>query len=419
MAKEFFTIDDFDLADKTVMLRVDINSPINPETGELLGDMRLREVAPTIKRLGNTRLVIIAHQSRPGAKDFVSLSAHAKRLSTIIGKKVRFIDDLFSQRAQDAIKRLRRGQVLMLENVRFYAEEIALAGAKQEDQARSNLVSNLAPLLDYYVIDAFATAHRDQPSLTGFIGAVPSMAGLLIEKEIKALDQVLKKPKHPSIAILGGIKIDDSLKVAENMLKNGTIEQLLTTGAIGNIFIAAQGADLGKVNVDFLKQQVKDYEAELKKAKALLKKYKDKIMVPTDLAINHSGYRVRIYIKDLPTDYPIYDIGLGTIVNYFKTISEAKTITANGPAGVFELEEFSYGTFEIFKAMAEAKAFSVLGGGETTMAIDRLGIKGEINHISTGGGACIIYLGGQKLEVIEALKEAKKKYKNGFFKDRK
>lgn len=418
MAKEFFTIDDFNLADKVVMLRVDINSPINPETRELLGDARLRAVAPTIKRLGNTKLVICAHQSRPGKKDFVSLENHAKRLSSIIGKKVRFVDDLFGKRAKEAIKDLRRGQVLMLENVRFYSEEIVLANAKAEDQANSNLVSNLAPLLDYYVIDAFAAAHRDQPSLTGFIGAVPSLAGLVVEREIKALDKVLSDPKRPSIAILGGIKVDDSVNVAKNMLDNGIIDLLLTTGGVGNVFLIAQGVDIGKVNEDFLRQQVQDFDGMIKDAKALLKKYKKQIMVPTDVAVNHSGYRVRLQVSHLPTEFPIYDIGMGTIVSYFKTISEAKTITANGPAGVFEIEEFSYGTFEIFKAMAEADAFTVLGGGETTMVLQKLGVKNQIDHVSTGGGACIKYLGGEKLEVIEALKDAKKKYQEGHYNTR-
>ncbi len=418
MAKEFFTLDDFDLSDKMVMLRVDINSPINPETGDLLGDERLRAVAPTIKRLGNTKLVICAHQSRPGKKDFVSLENHAKRLSTLIAKKVHFVDDLFGKRAQAAIKDLRRGQVLMLENVRFYSEEIALTNAKVEDQVKSNLVSHLAPLLDYYVIDAFATAHRDQPSLTGFIDAVPSIAGLVIEKEIKALDKVLKDPHRPSIAILGGIKVDDSVMVAGNMLDNGIIDQLLSTGGVGNVFLIAQGVDIGKINEDFLKQQVKDFDHLISQAKKLLKKYDGKILVPGDVAVNHSGYRVRLEVKDLPTEFPIYDIGLGTIVKYSKTISEAKTIAANGPAGVFEIEQFSYGTFEIFRAMAESDAFTVLGGGETTTVLQKIGIKSEIDHVSTGGGACIMYLGGEKLDVIEALKHAKQKFKNGDYNKR-
>lgn len=413
MAREFFTIDDFDLSGKTVLLRVDINSPINPLTGELLGDARLRAIVPTVKKLKKTKLVICAHQSRPGKKDFVSLENHAKRLSNLLGRKVKFVGDFFGKRAQEEIKNLKSSEILMLENVRFYSEEISLAKTPPEQQSNTNLVKNLAGLIDYYIVDAFGTAHRSQPSLTGFMEALPSIAGLLMEKEITSLNKVLNDPQHPSLAILGGIKVDDSIKVGRNMLENNIIDELLTTGAVGNTFLVAKGVKIGKVNEDFIAQQVKDYKALIKEAKALLNKYGDRIKAPIDVAVNHSGYRVRIQLKDLPSDFPIYDIGLGTIVNYFKDISEAKTITANGPAGVFEIEEFAYGTLEIFKAMAESQAYTVLGGGETTTVLDKLGIKDQINHVSTGGGACIMYLGGEKLQVIEALKTARKRYEAG------
>ncbi len=401
-------LDDLNTENKTVILRVDINSPVDPESGKLLDLTRIRSHLNTIEHLRESKLVLIGHQSRPGKADYVSLKSHAASMSRLLRRRVKFVDELIGQRAQNAIKRMKPGDVILLENVRFFAEEIALDKSPIDVQCKSNIVSNLAPLADYFVNDAFGAAHRAQPSLIGFTNVLPSAAGLLMEKEMATLNKVLTSDKHPCVVILGGAKAIDSMEVARNLLNNKIADKILTTGVVANLFLTAKGYDLGKPNLRYLESEFQDLKWIIGTAKDLLKKYNSNIETPMDLIGNNNGKRAVEYLESLPSKYQIFDIGLETIVKYSNILNKAKMIIANGPAGVFELDEFSFGTNEIFYAISSSKAYSVVGGGETIVAIDRMGIAEGFDHISTGGGACINYLAGRTLPAIEALKNSKK-----------
>ena len=416
---DIYTLNDFDLVDKTVLLRVDINSPINPDTGELLGDTRIRAHIETIKALEDSRLVILAHQSRPGRRDFVSLKVHAERLSTLLGRRVKHVDDLFCSRAQKAIKIMKTGDIILLENVRFYSEEVGIEkfnGTDFTPQANTHIVRNLAPLTDYYVNDAFAASHRAQPSLVGFVERLPSMAGRVMERELKNLSHAIEDAESPSVAVLGGAKADDSIGIAKNMLRNGIVDMVLTTGVVANIFLMAKGVDLGGHNKDFIHSKFKDADKLLSQAKEVLGKWPEKVKLPTDVALNDDGKRKRVSVSELPSELPIHDIGLDTIVEFSDYIERAKTIIANGPAGVFETEEFTLGTEELFRAMARSEGYSVVGGGETSMVCSILEIADQIDHISTGGGACVSFLGGKTMPVKVALERSKKLKEEGAYK---
>ena len=407
MTQDYFVLDDLQTKNKTIVMRVDVNSPVDPDSGRILDTTRIQSHINTIEYLADSKVVLLGHQSRPGKKDYISLNAHAKSLNSLLKRPVKFVDDLFGQRALFAIKKMAPGDIILLENVRFFAEEIALSKSPIDIQSKCTMVKNLSPLADFFVNDAFAAAHRAQPSLVGFTPVLPSAAGLLMEKELTALDRVLNSDERPSCAILGGAKVNDSLEVADNMLNNGIVDKILTTGLVANIFLIANGHNLGKPNIRFLESEFPDLKTLVEHAKMLLKKYKSKLGLPIDIVGNNKGTRTFVSLEGLPTQYPIYDIGLETIVKYSDIIKKAKVVIANGPAGVFEIDEFSLGTDEIFDAIANSKGYCVVGGGETIAVIDKLGITDKIDHISTGGGACINYLAGRPLPAVEALKDSK------------
>ncbi len=403
---EFFTLDDFNLDGKAVLVRVDINSPIDPETGKILDDTRMRRITDTLKALDDSRVAILAHQSRPGKKDFTSLKAHAAHLSYLLGRDVKYVDDLYGSGAKNAILKMRRGDMILLENTRFYSEEVSLKGKPLEALEKTHIVRNLSPLFDYYVNDAFAAAHRAQATLIGFARRLPSIAGKLMEKEINGLSRALEGNK-PRIAILGGAKFDDSIDIANNMLENGIADKVLTTGAVANMFLRSTGKNLGEPSERFLMDNGNS-EKLMEKAKETMDKFGDRILIPEDFAIDYNGEREEVTLDELPSEYPILDIGLEAIVRYTEEIKSANTVILNGPAGMFEREEFSLGTVEIFRAVAESSAYSVIGGGHSVATVQQLGIERKIDHISTGGGSCISFLAGRSMPVIEALKESKK-----------
>jgi phosphoglycerate kinase len=218
MPEDFFTLDDFDLSGKTVLLRVDINSPINPQTGDLLDDTRLIHHLTTIRELADSKVVLIAHQSRPGKKDFTNMKKHAKRLSMRLRKKVQYVDDFFGSKALSAIRNQKVGDVLLLENARFYAEEHVLKNRNFSVQSECHMVTHLAKLSDLFINDAFAAAHRAQPSLTGFTEVLPNLSGRVMEREVKMLNRAMKNTQRPSVAVLGGIKVFDTIQVMRHML---------------------------------------------------------------------------------------------------------------------------------------------------------------------------------------------------------
>ncbi|HKZ99050.1 MAG TPA: phosphoglycerate kinase [Thermoplasmata archaeon] len=410
MARDFFTMDDFDLAGRTVLVRVDINSPIDPATGRLLSDARIREHAATLWDLRDAKVAVLAHQSRPGKDDFTALEVHADHLSSILGIPVRYVDSLYGRHAIEAVRGLKEGEVVLLENTRFYAEEEALADAKVEKMARSHMVQRLAPLADAFVLDAFAAAHRAQPSLVGFSEVLPTLAGRVMERELVNVTRALESQERPKIAIFGGIKVDDSLDIAEHMLDRGIVDRVLTTGGVAHLFLHAKGLDPGAPTVSFLENQVAGYADLVPRARTLLKAHGDRILVPADVVLNDRGRRRPVRTSELPATLPIVDIGLDTIAHYADEVGRAKTIIMNGPAGVFEIEEFSVGTRELFTAVAEADAFTVVGGGHTVAAVERLGLANGIDHVSTGGGALISFLAGKELPLVTALRRSREKF---------
>ena len=410
MARDYFTIDDFDLSGRTVLVRVDINSPIDPATGRILSDARIRHHAGTIRDLRHAKVAVLAHQSRPGKDDFTTLEAHAERLAMILGRPVTYVDSLYGRHAIEAIDALQPGDVVVLENTRFYSEEDALADAKPEKMAKAHMVVRLAPHADYFVLDAFAAAHRAQPSLVGFCEVLPTLAGRVVERELAMLTRALQSQDRPKIAIFGGVKADDSLAIAEHMLAGGIVDGVLTTGGVANLFLQGKGVDLGRPTSEFMAREVDGYEALVGRARKLLASKGDRILVPTDLVVNDRGRRKAVSVSQLPSDLQVYDVGLDTIARYADEIRRAKTIILNGPAGVFELEEFSVGTREIFRAVADADAFTVVGGGHTVAAVEQLGLGNALDHVSTGGRALINFLAGKELPLVTALKRSHAKF---------
>ena len=404
MAKEFNTIDDFDVEDKTVLVRIDINSPVDPSSGIILDDTRLKLHAQTVKELSNkgAKVVLLAHQSRPGKKDFSTLAQHAEALSDILNLRVKYVDSLFSNSAKDAIKALRPHEILLLENARFYSEE-TLSRTPLE-QSKTHLVTQLSPLIDYFVNDAFAAAHRSQASLVGFTVNTPSAAGRVMEKELTVIQSALDNVEHPCVFLLGGMKPEDSIDVMENVLSNGTADSVLTTGIVGNIVLWASGADIGEVNKQFIIS--KGYEDMVSRSKELIERFGDKVKYPIDVACQIDGNRVDIDSSEIPNE-SIFDIGEKTIAFYAKEIRNAKYIFANGPAGVFEDPQFAMGTEDLINAMANSEGFTLIGGGHIAAATAGLGLEEYMSHLSSGGGACISMLAGKKLAAVEALKNSK------------
>jgi len=407
MALDFCTIDDFDLDNKTVLVRVDINSPVDPATGLILDDTRIRLHAETIGELSNkgAKTVVLAHQSRPGKKDFTTLKQHAESLAKILNHKVKYVDDIFGSNARTAISRMKRRDILLLENVRFYSEEILKRDPKL--QSETHMVQKLSPLADYFINDAFAAAHRSQPSLVGFAYILPSAAGRVMERELKALYNALNNVKKPCIYILGGVKVDDSIMVMENVLEKGSADYILTTGLVANIFLWASGVNIGRYNKNFIER--KGYCKFVKKSKKLLKNYGEQIIIPKDVAVCIGEKRVEFSIDKIPNQ-PIYDIGTETITEYAGYIRKAETLFANGPAGVFEKEEFNVGTDDILNAIASSNAFSIIGGGHLAAAANQMGLSSGISHISSGGGASINLLAGEDLPVVRVLRERASKH---------
>lgn len=405
LALEFPTLDDVDVAGKTVLVRVDMNSPIDPRTGEILDDARIRECAPTIEELARkgAKVVVLAHQGRPGDEDFTTLERHAKKLEEVLGFPVKYIEDILGPAARESIRGLRSGEVLVLENVRFCAEENL--NRPPEEQARTHLVRKLAELVDIYVNDAFGAAHRSQPSLVGFGELLPTVAGRLMERELRGLSRALS-PERPCIYVLGGTKVDDSLKIIENVLDKDMADEILTGGLVGQTFMAAE-RDIGEPNLKLLLE--KGFEGEIQRAKKLLLSYGDRIRVPLDIVVDDGGRPKEISVEELPTNLPICDIGNRTIRRYSETIIRAGTVVANGPLGIFEKPAFARGTFEVLKAMANSKAFTILGGGHVVAAARAAGVIERIKHVSTGGGACIAFLSGEPMPVVEMLTKARYK----------
>lgn len=414
MINGMYTLDDFNLKGKTILARFDMNSPLDPKTREPIDITRIKESLSTLKELTEkgAKTVILIHQgSDIEYHNYASTEPHSRIISQLLGKPVEYIDDVCGPAAQDKIKALKNGQILMLENVRFMAEEMTLFETKlnltPKEQAKTLVVRKLAPLADLYICDAFAAAHRSQPTLVGMEEVLPSAMGRLLEKEITSLNQLLKNPDKPCIFILGGAKIQDAFLMMSSVLENEVADLILTGGLVAHIMLLAKGISLGKPSEGLIKK--KNLEEYIDQAKDILNKFEDRIELPVDLAYL-SGGRKEVEVNNLPVEYDLMDIGSNTISKYEQIIKDAKTIFFNGPVGVFEKTETELGTKSILFAIAKSNAFSVIGGGDSITAVNKYKLANNISYISTGGGALVRFLSGEELPVIKALKKSAKKF---------
>lgn len=401
----FLTLDDVKVKNKVALVRVDFNSPVDPQSKKVLDDTRIRAHGETtIGELSEkgTKVVVLAHQGRPGDPDFIPLEQHAQLLGKALGKTVRYVDDLYGEKAKKAINELRSGEVLVLANTRTYPEE--QKSKTPEEHAKSEFIRALAPLADVFVNDAFSAAHRAHASVVGFSAVLPTVAGRIMERELKALGRVLEAPEKPCVFILGGAKADDSLRISKYVLENKIADYVITGGVTGHLFIVAKGTDLGKPNMEFLEKQ--GVLGLVPGIKDLMGAYPAKIKVPADVAVEVDGKRKELSLKELPTDCPIFDIGTETIKQYSQIIKDAKSIVISGPPGVYERKEFLKGTRGVLEAVASSKAFSLAGGGHTIAALGELGLANKVSYISTAGGALIEFLMGGRLPGVAALEEA-------------
>jgi len=403
--KEYLNIEDVNTTRKTILVRIDVNSPIDPASKRILDDNRFRSHVETFNKLRNSKTVVIAHQSRPGRNDFTTTEKHAQKLSEILQRPVEYTDDIFGTNARQKISGMDKGDITFLENVRFYSEEVI--ERKPEIQGETILVSKLAPLFDYYVNDAFAAAHRSQPSIVGFPQKIPGISGCLMEREIKTLQKIKKQFKN-TYFVLGGVKIKDSIDVIDNLLEKNTAQKIFVTGAVANAFLKANGNNIGEPNIKFIKE-ISD-KKQIEKASKILKKHRDRIQLPVDVAIEEKGHRKDIPINEIPNNKQIQDIGIETIAEFTDQFHESQAIVLNGPAGVFEKEKFAIGTNEIVRTTAELDAYTIIGGGHICTAAEETCSRKAFDHISTGGGALMKFFTNQNLPALQALKQSRKKF---------
>jgi len=394
------TLDDVNASNKKILLRIDINSPVDKKTGKLLDDSRIKAHAYTVKNLleRDNAIVILSHQGRPGDDDFISLQQHAELLSKYIGTNVEFIEDIIGPYAIEKVKKIEKGQIYLLENVRLVSEELIEAPPAQ--QAKTFLVRKLSPLFDIYVNDAFAAAHRSQPSLVGFPIVLPSAAGKVMEKEVSALAKIFNPEDSPKIFVLGGGKVSDTLKIIEHLAKNRVADRILTGGLVAELFAAAKGINLGKANMQVLES--KGLLSLIPRARKLLLSGAP-IEIPVDFVTEKQNGET----SEEPANNingTIKDIGSTTIEIYSSFIKEAKVITMRGPMGIIEDERFRNGTKSLLKSAFESPGYVIIGGGHMISMVEK-GIEINENkvHISTGGGALLLFLAGDKLPALEAL----------------
>jgi len=415
MIDGMYTLDDFNLTGKIVLARFDMNSPLDPKTREPIDITRIKKSLPTLRELTEkgAKTAILIHQgSDIEYHNYASTKPHSRIISQLLEKPVDYIDDVCGPAARDKIRNLENSQILMLENVRFMAEEMTLFETKlnlsPEEQAKTLIVRKLAPLADLYICDAFAAAHRCQPTLVGLEEVLPSAIGRLLEKEIISLNQLIKNPEKPCIFILGGAKIQDAFLMIDSILENDVADLILTGGLVAHIMLLAKGISLGRPSEDLIKK--KNLEEYIDKSKDILNKFGNKVKLPIDLAYV-SGGRKEVEVDKLPVGQVLMDIGSNTMFKYEQIIKDAKTIFFNGPAGVFEKEETEFGTKSILTAIAKSNAFSALGGGDSVAAVNKYNLADDISYISTGGGALVRFLSGEELPVIKALRKSARKFK--------
>lgn len=405
------TLDDLDVAGKVVLCRVDINAPLDPETGGLRDTTRHEGCAPTVAELAGkgARVVLLAHQGGDlEYHNYASTEPHAAVMSDLVGRPVGFIDDVVGPAARERIAALADGEVLLLDNVRFVAEELTLFERKleltPEQQAKTLVVRKLAPLADLYVCDAFAAAHRSQPSLVGFEQVLPSAMGRLFEREYENLSHLREEPDRPCVFVLGGTKIQEAFPMMAAALRDGVVDTVLAAGLVANVMLAARGVDIGAASMEFIRAS--QLERFVDESKAILADHGDTVVLPVDLACVKEGARVEVPVGELPAAELLVDIGHDTVSAFRTAIGAAGTVFVNGPAGVFEQPESEFGTKAIWQAMADAPGFTALGGGDSVAAMNRYGLAGRFSYVCTAGGAMVQFLSGKPMPVVEALRGA-------------
>ncbi len=393
------TVKDLDVNGKKVLVRVDFNVPLSKENkGEIADDSRITAALPTIDYLleNNAKVILMSHLGRPKgeyAKEF-SMEPVAKWLENHYGDKFHFLasETVVDETVVEGINNLKEGEVALLENTRFDAGE----SKNNEDFAKK-----LADLADLYVNDAFGTSHRGHASNVGVASVLPSAVGFLIEKEIDVMGKALENPDHPFVSILGGAKVSDKIGVIENLITK--VDTILIGGGMAYTFLKAQGKEIGK---SLLEEDKMDLSLDL------LKRAEEngvEILLPVDVVIADeiaSGVDTEIVdIDNIPADKEALDIGPKTAELFAEKIKDAKTVVWNGPMGVFEIKEFADGTNKVAHALAESNATTIVGGGDSALAIEMAGLKDKITHVSTGGGASLEFLEGKDLPGISAIED--------------
>jgi phosphoglycerate kinase len=396
----FKTLDDVDLVGKRVLIRVDMNCSVDPETKQITDISRIEAVQETLQELQRSKVVLMAHQGRPGSDDFISLEQHTEVLKNL-GFNASFVDDIFGQKAKEAISHVKDGENLVLQNVRYFEGELKKAPA--HEVAQESLVQELYPLFDIFVNDAFGAAHRSQASLVGFTTVLPSVAGRLVEKEIRTLTAATATEQHPWTLVLGGSKVEDKVKILSRLMSTDRVDHAVLGGLIGTLFLIAAE----KISETYSKP-IKGFESAIETARELLKEYPDVLVLPEDAAVEHDNTRRDCSFSEMNND-SFLDIGPATTAKYVKLITESAVVFANGPMGYFEKEAFAKGTSDILDAIADCKGITVVGGGHMGAMAKKMSLDDRITHISTGGGATINFLTGKKLDLVVALESAAKR----------
>ena len=388
---------EIDVAGKRVLMRVDYNVPMDA-TGRILDDKRIKATLPTLDylRLEGAKVVLVSHLGRPkGKRDpSLSLAPVAERLSELMHEPVQTVDDCIGAEVQEAAAALADGEVLMLENVRFHAEE----EANEVEFAEA-----LASLCDVYVNDAVATAHRAHASTEGVARLRPAVAGFLMEKEIDFLSQAVEEPERPYAAIVGGVKISSKMGVLEALLE--CVDKLLLGGGMANTFLKAEGFDVAESLVE------DDYIAEARRIEEKAAERGVKLLLPADVIVAEhfepDSPAMRVSVKDVPAGWRIMDVGETTIDVYARALADCKLVVWNGPMGVAEMPSFAHGSHRLAGVVAKLEeATTIIGGGETAAMVEGLGMAEAFSHVSTGGGASLEFLEGCELPGVEALQDA-------------
>lgn len=383
------TVKDINVTGKRVLVRVDFNVPL--AEGKVADDTRLRAALPTIQYLldQGAKVILMSHLGRPKGKvvEELRMDPVAERLSELLGRPVRKLDDCVGDAVKAAVAEMRPGDVILLENTRFHPEE------RKNDP---DFAKKLAELADVFVNDAFGTAHRAHASTVGVAQYLPAVAGLLMEKELNFLGKALESPERPFVALLGGAKISDKIGVIENLLTR--VDALLIGGGMANTFLKAQGYEVGQSLVE---------DESLGVAKELLERAGEKLALPVDAVVADrfaaDAASKAVPVDEVPPDWRILDIGPRTVELFKEKLAEARTVVWNGPLGVFEFPKFAVGTEAIARFLADLEATTIIGGGDVVAAVRRAGVADRITHVSTGGGAALEFLEGKELPGVAAL----------------